>query len=86
MSSLNPAFLLRTPRLRSAIKAGVSAVNTPLAKARTRRVIAAQARPLKLEIGGLLPRDGWVITNVNTTTRHYLDCTSRWPLEDGSVS
>ena len=86
MSSLNPAFLLRAPRLRSAIKAAVSTVNTPMAKARTRRALARAERPLKLEIGGLLPRDGWVITNVNAVTRNYMDATGRWPIETGAAA
>ncbi|EFQ82057.1 methyltransferase domain protein [Aeromicrobium marinum DSM 15272] len=60
--------------------------NTPLAKARTRRVLAKAPRPLKLEIGGLVQRPGWVVTNVNAVTRNYLDATVRWPLEDASVS
>jgi len=68
------------------IRAGVLAVNTPLAKARLRRTLAKTPRPLRLEIGGLTKRDGWVITNVNAVTRNYLDATRRWPLEDGSVS
>ncbi|MCW2857242.1 MAG: hypothetical protein JWR52_2857 [Marmoricola sp.] len=86
MPSLNPAFLLRTPRLRTMIKSTVSELNTPMAKARTRRVLAATARPMKLEIGGLLQRDGWVVTNVNAVTRNYLDCTTRWPIEDAAAS
>lgn len=86
MSSLNPQFLLRTPRLRSAIKSTVSAVNTPMAKVRARRAFASAPRPMKLEIGGLLPREGWVITNVNATTRNYLDCTKAWPVEDGAAA
>jgi SAM-dependent methyltransferase len=64
----------------------VLAVNTPLAKSRLSRTLSNAPRPLKLEIGGLTPRDGWVITNVNAVTKHYLDATSRWPLEDGSCS
>lgn len=86
MSSLNPTFLLRTPRIRAAIKGTVAAVNTPMAKVRTRRTLAQVERPFKLEIGGLLPRDGWVITNVNAVTRNYLDATARWPVEDCSAS
>lgn len=39
-----------------------------------------------LELGGLVPRPGWVVTNVNAVTRNYLDATSPWPLEDKSVS
>ncbi len=84
--SLNPAFLLRTPRTRAAVRAAVRAVNTPLAKARTHRALAAAERPLKLEIGGLEPRDGWVITNVNAVTRNYLDATSTWPLQDSEAA
>jgi predicted SAM-dependent methyltransferase len=74
------------PRLRAVIRAGVLAVNTPLAKARLRRTLAKTPRPLRLEIGGLQQRDGWVVTNVNAVARNYLDATSRWPIEDGSVS
>jgi hypothetical protein len=74
------------PRLRAVARTAVRTVNTPLAKSRTTRVLANAARPIKLEIGGLTPRPGWVITNVNAVTRNYLDATSRWPLEDGSVS
>jgi len=83
---MNPAFLLKRPRTRAVIRATVRTVNTPVAKARTRRALAAAERPLKLEIGGLLPRDGWVITNVNAVTRNFLDATTRWPIEDESVS
>ncbi|RNL64200.1 hypothetical protein EFK50_06615 [Nocardioides marmoriginsengisoli] len=80
------AFLLKTPRLRVAIRETVRALNTPVAKVRMRRAVAKSDRPIKLEIGGLVPRDGWIITNVNATTRNYLDATSPWPVEDGSVS
>ncbi len=62
------------------------AANTPLAKARLRRRLSKTQRPLRLEIGGLQRRKGWVVTNVNAVTRNYLDATKRWPLEDGSVS
>ena len=30
-------------------------------------------------------RPGWLITNINATARHYLDATSPWPFEDGSL-
>jgi hypothetical protein len=82
---VNPAFLLKTPRLRVAIRETVRAVNKPFGKVRTRRAFAKSDRPIKLEIGGLTPRDGWIITNVNATTRNYLDATSPWPVADGSV-
>jgi SAM-dependent methyltransferase len=68
------------------IRAAVLAANTPVAKARLRRTLRDAPRPLRLEIGGLHRRAGWVVTNVNAVTRNYLDATGRWPLEDGSVS
>jgi len=82
---VNPAFLLRFPRLRVAIRETVRAINKPFGKIRMRRAFAKADRPIKLEIGGLEPRDGWIITNVNATTRNYLDATSPWPVADGSV-
>jgi predicted SAM-dependent methyltransferase len=81
----NPSFLLKAPRVRVAIRETVRNVNKPFAKARTRRALATSPRPLKVEIGGLTPREGWVVTNVNATTRNYLDCTAPWPIPDGSV-
>lgn len=74
------------PKLYAVARASVRAVNTPVARARTRRVLAQSPRPLKLEIGGLVQREGWVVTNVNAVTRHYLDATRTWPLEAASVS
>ena len=74
------------PRLRAVARFAVRTVNTPMAKGRTTRVLAKSPRPLKLEIGGLQKRPGWVVTNVNAVTRNFLDATTRWPLEDGSVS
>ncbi|MDT4938986.1 MAG: hypothetical protein QOG80_2657 [Pseudonocardiales bacterium] len=74
------------PRLRAVARAAVRTVNTPVAKLRLSRSLRSAQRPIKLEIGGLTPRDGWVITNVNAVTRNYLDATRRWPLEDGAVS
>jgi predicted SAM-dependent methyltransferase len=62
------------------------AVNRPVATARLRRTLAAVERPFRLELGGLTPRRGWVITNVNAVTRHYLDATKPWPIEDGALS
>jgi hypothetical protein len=62
------------------------AANTPLAKARLRRTLRKAKRPLRLEIGGLHRRKGWVVTNVNAITPNYLDATKRWPIEDGAVS
>jgi hypothetical protein len=81
-----PKGIPMNPHLRAAARAAVRAANTPLAKSRTAKALAAEPRPLKLEIGGLTPRPGWVVTNVNAVTRNYLDATERWPLEDAAVS
>lgn len=63
----------------------MSTVNTPVAKARCTRALRNAPRPFNLEIGGLAPRAGWVVTNVNAVTRNYMDATKRWPMEDGSA-
>jgi hypothetical protein len=63
----------------------VLTVNTPVAKVRASRAIGRAARPARLEIGGLAERPGWLVTNVNATTRNYLDATTRWPFEDGAL-
>lgn len=73
-------------RLYVAVRAIVRTANTPFAKARLTRALARSERPLKIEIGGLKKRPGWVVTNVNAVTRNYLDATSRWPVEDGAAS
>lgn len=57
-----------------------------MARRRAEHAFAEAPRPLKLELGGLKPRPGWVVTNVNATARNYLDATARWPLENGSAS
>jgi hypothetical protein len=62
------------------------AANKPVATARARKTLQSAPRPFRLEIGGLTPRDGWVITNVNAVTRNYLDATKPWPIEDGALS
>lgn len=74
------------PLLRSVARAVVRTGNTPIAKVRARRAFAKAERPFKLEIGGVKPREGWVVTNVNAVTRNYLDATRRWPVEDGACS
>jgi predicted SAM-dependent methyltransferase len=56
-----------------------------MAKARLKRALASARRPLRLEIGGLEKRAGWIVTNVNAVTSLYLDATSRWPLEDRAI-
>lgn len=74
------------PRVRSVVRPAVMTVNTPVARARATRALAAAPRPFKLEIGGIEPRPGWVVTNVNAVTRLYLDATAPWPIEDGALS
>jgi predicted SAM-dependent methyltransferase len=73
--------------VRAAVRSGVEAVNTPFAKSRLRKELtrACGAKPLKIEIGGHNPRDGWLVTNVNAVTRLYLDATTSWPVEAESV-
>lgn len=73
------------PRIRPFVRGTVRAANTPVAKARLARVLRDTPRPLKVEIGGLTPRDGWVVTNVNAVARLFMDATTRWPVEDGAV-
>ena len=73
------------PRLRATVRSVVLAVNTPMAKVRARRALQQAERPIKLEIGGLTQRPGWLVTNVNAVTRNYLDATAPWPLEDGAA-
>ncbi len=79
---INPS---RTPRLYAAARATVRTANTPLARRRADKAIADAARPARLEIGGLVERPGWIVTNVSATTRNYLDATSPWPFEDGAL-
>lgn len=79
---MNP---LDNPRIRTVVRSAVLAVNTPLARRRAATAVADLPRPIKLEIGGLTQRPGWLVTNVNATTRHYLDATAPWPFEDGSL-
>lgn len=73
------------PRLRAVARVSVRTVNSPVAKARLTRALAKAPRPLKLELGGLTARPGWVVTNVNALAKLYLDATTEWPLEDDSV-
>ncbi|GAA3670670.1 hypothetical protein GCM10022237_33040 [Nocardioides ginsengisoli] len=73
------------PRLYAAARATVHAVNTPIAKRRMGKAADAAARPIKLEIGGLSDRAGWLVVNVNARTRNYLDATEPWPFEDGAL-
>jgi hypothetical protein len=87
MTSVAMGIVLRVnPHLRAVLRAAVMTANTPMAKRRTRRTLASTPRPMKLEIGGLTKRPGWVVTNVNAVARHYLDATTTWPMEDGAAS
>ena len=72
-------------RLKAAIRPAVLAANTPVARRRALRELAAAPRPLRLELGGHGRREGWVVTNVGPTTRLYLDATEPWPVGDGEV-
>lgn len=80
--SLNPAD---HPRLYAAARTAILTVNTPLARRRAQRAIAEAPRPVRLEIGGLTEREGWLVTNVNARARNYLDATGPWPFEDGAL-
>jgi hypothetical protein len=71
---------------RRAVRAVVLAANTPVAKRRLVRELAQTPRPLRVEIGGLKQRAGWVVTNVNAVARNFMDATTRWPIEDGAVA
>jgi hypothetical protein len=78
-------LLSAVPGARPLARTCVQAVNAPFAKARLRKELARTPLPIRLEIGGTKPREGWVVTNVSAVTRLYLDATVRWPLHDGSV-
>lgn len=73
------------PRLRAVVRPVVLAANTPVARRRLRRTLAATPRPLRIELGGIDPREGWVVTNVSAVTPHFLDATTTWPVEEGAV-
>ena len=73
-------------RLRSAARFSVRAVNTPIARRRLIRGLNEVPRPVKLEVGGTEKREGWLVTNVNATARHYLDATKSWPFGSGELS
>jgi predicted SAM-dependent methyltransferase len=74
------------PRTRRIVKSVVSNANKPVAKVRFRVDAKRAPRPIALEVGGLTPRPGWFMVNVNATTPHYMDGTRRWIFEDGALS
>lgn len=78
-------FRPKNPQVYAAARAAVRTVNTPIARRRAAQAIAAAPRPIRLEIGGLVDRPGWLVTNVNAVTKLYLDATSPWPFEDGAL-
>jgi hypothetical protein len=61
-------------------------VNRPIATVRCRVAARRAPRPIALEIGGLTPRPGWFMVNVNAVAAHYMDGTKRWVFEDGALS
>jgi SAM-dependent methyltransferase len=74
------------PRVRRTVRAAVHAVNRPIATARFRVAVRKWPRPIALEVGGLKPRPGWFMVNVNAVTPYYMDGTRKWPFEDGALS
>lgn len=73
-------------RARNAVRAVVRTANTPMARARFRTASAAAPRPIALEVGGVRPRPGWLVVNVNAVARNYMDATAPWAFEDESMS
>jgi len=74
------------PRLRRIVKASVHAANRPVGTVRFRLAARRAPRPIALEVGGLTPRDGWFMVNVNATAPRYMDGTKPWIFEDGALS
>jgi hypothetical protein len=73
-------------RLRRMVRWSVFMVNRPIATLRLRVDARREPRPIALEVGGLTPRPGWFMVNVNAVTPHYMDGTKRWVFEDGALS
>ena len=74
------------PRLRQAIRFAVLSVNRPIATIRCHVAARQATRPIALEVGGITPRDGWFLVNINARAPHYMDGTKHWLFEDGSLS
>jgi hypothetical protein len=79
-------WLSVVPGVRPLVRTSVQIANAPFAKARLRKELIRTHHPIRLEIGGHNPRDGWIVTNVNAVTKLYLDATKRWPLHDDTVA
>ncbi len=73
-------------RLRRMVRWSVYTVNRPIATLRCRVAARRAPRPIALEVGGLTPRPGWFMVNVNAVTPHFMDGTKRWVFEDGALS
>ena len=87
INDIAPAISGALPRpVQRVAKGAVTAVNRPLATLRLKRAVRSLPRPIALEVGGLTPRDGWFMVNVNAVARYYMDGTKPWPFEDGSLS
>jgi SAM-dependent methyltransferase len=78
-------WLSAVPGVRPLVRTSVQIANAPFARARLRRELRRTHQPIRLEVGGHKPRDGWIVTNVNAVTKLYLDATKRWPLDDDTV-
>jgi hypothetical protein len=68
------------------VRWAVFTVNRPIATARCRVAARRAPRPIALEVGGLTPRPGWFMVNVNAVTPHFMDGTKPWIFEDGALS
>lgn len=77
--------LSAVPGARPIARNCVQMANAPFAKARLRKELERTQWPVRLEIGGTKPREGWIVTNVSAVTRLYLDATKRWPFDDDSI-
>jgi hypothetical protein len=73
-------------RLRRMVRWIVYWINRPIATFRFRFDARRAPRPISLEVGGLIPRPGWFMVNVNAVTPHYMDGTKPWIFEDGALA
>lgn len=68
----------------------LTVANRPVASARLKRVVAARlaaGEPLTISVGGgKADYPGWIKTDINWPTDHYLDLLAPWPVPPGSVS
>lgn len=71
--------------VKAAIKAGVTALNAPVGRARFQRALDRSSEPLRLELGSNGRRDGWLVTNASWRARLFLDASEPWPVARESV-